>query len=125
MKTIFIVDDSRTNLMMAEQALSDRYNIVTQLSASIMFEALENSIPDLILLDIMMPEINGFEALERLKADPRYADIPVIFITGNRNALIEARGYELGAADVIYKPFTNSSIHSCIEMQLRRCKQND
>jgi CheY-like chemotaxis protein len=123
MKTIFAVDDNRANLVMAEQALIDHYDVITLLSASLMFNMLNDVKPDLILLDIMMPEINGFEALERLKATPEHADIPVVFLTGNRNATIEAQGYALGAADVIYKPFSNTALIALIEKHLYRNKE--
>jgi putative two-component system response regulator len=125
MKTIFAVDDNRANLVMAEQALSGDYEVITLLSASNMFKVLNDVIPDLILLDIMMPEINGFEALERLKADPKFADIPVIFLTGNRNASIEAQGFALGAADIVYKPFSVPSLQSRIKAHIRKSEGDE
>jgi putative two-component system response regulator len=70
-----------------------------------MFELLENITPDLILLDIEMPEMDGFEALKILKASERFANIPVIFLTGRNDAATEGRGFELGAVDFITKPF--------------------
>ncbi|MDR2558401.1 MAG: response regulator [Oscillospiraceae bacterium] len=125
MKTIFAVDDNRANLVMAEQALSGHYEVITILSADIMFKMLNDVIPDLILLDIMMPEINGFEALERLKADAKFADIPVIFLTGNRNTSIEAQGFALGAVDIVYKPFSAPSLLSRIKAHIRKGKDDD
>ncbi|MCL2637983.1 MAG: response regulator [Oscillospiraceae bacterium] len=120
MKTIFVVDDNRTNLVMAEDALSDQYDVVTLLSASIMFNVLNDVKPDLILLDIMMPEMDGYEALKRLKAEPEYANIPVIFLTGKSYAPTEARrSQELGAIDVIYKPFSKEALLERIGSHLR------
>jgi putative two-component system response regulator len=104
-KTIFVVDDSDTNLTMAENALEGQYRVMTLPSAEKMFTLLEKIVPDLILLDIEMPEVNGFEALRRLKIHNLYADIPVIFLTAMTEASIEARGFELGAVDFILKPF--------------------
>jgi putative two-component system response regulator len=92
------------NLMMAKQALGEHYNVMTMSSAGKMFKNLEKVVPELILLDIEMPEMNGFEALEALKENERFKNIPTIFLTGTKNACIEAKGLELGAIDFIIKP---------------------
>jgi len=105
-KIVFIVDDNDTNLTMAEDALAEQYRVIALSSAAKMFKALEKFRPDLILLDVEMPEMNGFEAMEALKANDQYADIPVIFLTALSDASSEARGIELGAADFIMKPFS-------------------
>jgi putative two-component system response regulator len=105
-KTIFVVDDSDTNLSMAENALEDLYCVMTLPSAAKMFTLLEKVTPDLILLDIEMPEINGFEALQKLKSLDQFTSIPVIFLTALSDAAIEAQGFELGAVDFIIKPFS-------------------
>jgi len=118
MKTIFVVDDSDTNLMTAEESLEDHYQVMTIPSAAKMFVFLEKFVPDMILLDIQMPEMNGFEALERLKANPSYADIPVIFLTGYIDDDIKARSRELGAVDIITKPFSASALQERIETHL-------
>jgi len=109
LKTIFVVDDSDTNLATAEDALEDQYNVMTVPSAAKMFSLLEKVTPDLILLDIEMPEMNGFEALERLKAGS-WSGIPVIFLTGTIDASIEERSSKLGAAGIISKPFSASAL---------------
>jgi putative two-component system response regulator len=105
-KTIFVVDDSDTNLSMAENALEDLYCVMTLPSAAKMFTLLEKVSPDLILLDIEMPEMNGFEALQKLKSHDQFTGIPVIFLTAISDATIEAQGFELGAVDFIIKPFS-------------------
>ena len=106
MSTIFVVDDSDTNLAMAEEALEDHFDVMTLPSAEKMFALLEKITPNLILLDIEMPEMNGFEAMERLKASASWASIPVIFLTGTINASIEERCLKLGAVGVVSKPFS-------------------
>jgi len=106
LKTIFIVDDSDTNLSMAETALEDQYRLMTMPSAMKMFALLEKVIPDLILLDIEMPSMDGFEALKKLKTVHYWAGIPVVFLTGRTDPVVEARGFELGAVDFITKPFS-------------------
>ena len=118
MKTIFVVDDTKINLLDAEEALSEYYNVFTLSSASIMFDVLENVQPDLVLLDILMPDIDGFEALERLKSEKKHADIPVIFLTSQSDAVTEARGFKMGAVDFISKPFTKPVLINRIETQL-------
>jgi putative two-component system response regulator len=110
MKTIFVVDDSDTNLSMAEKALEDTYRVMTLPSAAKMFSFLEKVTPDLILLDIEMPEMNGFEALEKLKNNNSWAGIPVIFLTGTVDASIESKASNLGAVGIITKPFSPSAL---------------
>jgi putative two-component system response regulator len=106
MKTIFIVDDSDTNLSMAEAALEDYYRVMTMPSAEKMFNLLEKVTPDLILLDIEMPQMDGFEALTKLKAIDRWSHIPVMFLTGRTDADVEVHGFEMGAVDFLTKPFS-------------------
>jgi len=101
-----VVDDSDTNLSMAESALEDQYRVMTMPSAAKMFGLLKKIIPDLILLDIEMPEMDGFEALQKLKSTDSFADIPVVFLTGRTDAEVEVRGFKMGAVDFITKPFS-------------------
>ena len=119
MKTIFVVDDNNINLVAADETLSDSYNVFTFASAMTMFEVLNDIIPDLILLDILMPDIDGFEALKRLKADMQYAQIPVIFLTSKNDANTEARGFEMGAVDFIFKPFSAPVLLNRIKAHLQ------
>jgi putative two-component system response regulator len=105
-KTIFVVDDQNTNLHMAEEALEEQYHVMTLPSATKMFALLEKVTPDLILLDIEMPDMDVFEALRRLKAETAYASIPVIFLTSRSDASTEVHGFQLGVVDFITKPFS-------------------
>jgi putative two-component system response regulator len=109
LKTIFVVDDSDTNLVMAEETLEDHYNVMTMPSADRMFILLEKMTPDLILLDIEMPVMNGFEALEKLKSS-NGSGVPVLFLTGTINASIEKKSSELGAVGILTKPFSSSGL---------------
>ena len=115
---IFIVDDNETSLTAAENALVHEYKVIALPSATKMFEALTKFTPDLILLDIEMPDISGFEALERLKNNDSYADIPVIFLSGLSDAISEAYGIKLGAVDFIMKPFTEPVLINRIKKHL-------
>ena len=118
MKTIFVVDDSDTNLSMAEAALEKQYEVMTMPSAAKMFTLLERIKPDLILLDIEMPEVDGFEALRLLKSKDKWADIPIVFLTGRTDASVEVHGFELGAVDFITKPFSEPVLINRIKTHL-------
>ena len=106
MKTVFIVDDNDANLLLGKSALEGVYETYAMASAQRMFKLLEKIEADLILLDVDMPDMDGFQAMEQLKAHEKYKSIPVIFLTGKDDPESEKRGYELGAADFIPKPFT-------------------
>ena len=106
LKTIFIVDDNDINLSVAKEALKNHYRVMTLPSAAKMFALIERIMPDLILLDIEMPEMDGFQALQQLKSDPVQSGIPVMFLTSMTDAAIEARGFELGVVDFVAKPFS-------------------
>jgi len=106
MKTIFIVDDNNINLLAADEALSGSYQVYTMPSAAGMFELLKDIRPDIILLDILMPDIDGFKALKILKSSIDYVEIPVIFVTSRNDSITESLGLELGAVDFISKPFS-------------------
>jgi putative two-component system response regulator len=118
MKTIFVVDDSDTFLSMVESALEDSYFVMTMPSAAKMFVLLEKKTPDLILLDIEMPEMNGFQTIKKLKSNDLWSDIPVMFLTGRIDANVEAEGFELGAIDFITKPFFPPVLLNRIKTQL-------
>jgi len=118
-KTIFLVDDNATNLTVAEEALVKQYRVIALSSAIQMFTALEKFKPDLILLDIEMPEMTGFEAMKKLKSSDLYAEIPVIFLTGRTDPVSEADGIELGAVDFILKPFSEPVLMNRIKNHLQ------
>jgi len=106
MKTIFVVDDNPANLETAEQALNGSYKVLTMPSATSMFSLLTKTTPDIILLDIDMPEIDGFAALSKLKANKDTSKIPVIFLADTKDPKIEVKGLSLGAVDFISKQFS-------------------
>ena len=117
-KTIFVVDDNGTSLTIAEEALKKQYRVITISSAAKMFALLEKVTPDLILLDIAMPEMDGFEALQRLKSNDSFADIPVIFLTSLIEVETEIRGFESGVIDFITKPFSEPVLLNRIKTHL-------
>ena len=122
MKIIYIVDDNETNRVAANSALSENYKTFPLPSAERMFKFLEKITPDLILLDVDMPEMDGFEALSILKADEKLKNIPVIFLTAKNDAESEIRGFEIGAIDFINKPFSPPVLLKRIETHIETDK---
>ena len=121
--TIIFVDDNLANLTTGKNMLSVLYQVIPVQSADKMFEALEKVIPDLILLDISMPGMNGYEAIKILKADPRYSDISVIFLTALDETSNEVKGFDLGAVDYVTKPFSAAMLLKRIEKELLIVRQ--
>jgi len=118
LKSIFIVDDSDTSLLLAKEALKEHYRVLTMSSSKRLFKLLEKFIPDLILLDIEMPDMDGFETIQKLKSNNYYKDVPVIFLTNYREDSIESFGFELGIVDYISKPFSTPVLVNRIKTQL-------
>ena len=120
---IVIVDDNMANLTMGRNMLKIFYEAYPAPSAKKLFEILENILPELILLDIEMPEMNGYEAIKKLKADERFAEIPVIFLTSRNDEGSQLEGFELGAADYVSKPFSAPLLLKRIANQLLIVRQ--
>lgn len=118
MKHILLVDDSVLNLKVAAGILRDSYKVSVVKSGEQALQFLQIQIPDLILLDINMPDMDGFETITYIKKDEKTQNIPVIFLTASHDSENEVRGFELGAVDFITKPFTPESMMLRIETQL-------
>jgi putative two-component system response regulator len=117
-QTVVIVDDNITNLKVARSILQDHYECYALPSAKLLFEFLKGAMPDLILMDIEMPEMNGYEAIRTLKSDPSLAKTPVIFLTSRIDEGSELEGLSLGAIDYIAKPFSAPLLLKRIENHL-------
>lgn len=117
-KKILMIDDVALNHATARGVLEDTYELYEALSARDGFEILENMIPDLILLDIIMPDMNGMEMLKKLKETPAYKNIPVIFLTADTSPEAEVEGFSLGIVDYITKPFVPTVMKKRIETQI-------
>ena len=115
---VVMVDDSIEALMQGKILLKDFYETYTVWSAEALFDRIEDIKPDLILLDVIMPEKDGFETIRILKADERYKDIPVIFLTSDDDEESEIKGLSLGAADYITKPFSGTLLRKRILNQI-------
>ena len=103
---ILVVDDNEANIDILVEVLSDDYELSVAMRGEKALELAVETPPNLILLDIMMPEMDGYEVCRRLKADPRTARIPVIFVTAMNEINDETRGFEVGAVDYITKPIS-------------------
>jgi CheY-like chemotaxis protein len=103
-KVILVIDDSTVHLEIVNNILSDEYEIIAVMSGHHALEALQTVRPDLILLDIEMPELTGFEVKERLNLDNKLADIPVFFVTAHAPKEFVSRSIKLGAKGFIVKP---------------------
>jgi len=117
-KIIFIVDDNITNLTVCRNTLSPVYDVFSFESGGLLLKRLQKQIPDLILLDIDMPEMSGYEVLGHLKGTQKTKDIPVIFLTSKIDAESELEGLSLGAVDYIFKPFSPPLLLKRIELHL-------
>lgn len=104
-KIILVVDDDRTNLVMAERLLANEYHIISVTSGEQALKFLSKRKPDLILLDINMPEMDGFEVMRNIKGNEQWEKIPVIFLTADRDAATEVECLKMGAVDFVGKPF--------------------
>jgi len=114
-KLIILVDDNPANLRIGKNVLSEKYTVATAPSATKLFSLLENNRPVLILLDIDMPGMDGYEAIKILKSNNETKDIPVIFLTGMTDSNYEEKGRSLGAVDYITKPFDPQALIACLK----------
>jgi len=118
MKTIFLVDDDITNLAAGNDALCRHYNVITMNSGGRLIKMLESHTPDLILLDVEMPEMDGYDTIKTLKNHERTKNIPVIFLTAQSDTESEIKGLSLGAIDYIIKPFSPPLLVKRIQVHL-------
>jgi putative two-component system response regulator len=117
-KKIILVDDNDANLTACKKILKPYYTVYPAPSAEKMFDILEHIMPDLILLDVEMPDINGYDAARTLKNTEAYKKIPIIFLTARNDAISEMEGLNLGALDYIHKPFVSALLLRRLEMHL-------
>ncbi|MCL2070226.1 MAG: response regulator [Treponema sp.] len=117
-RKIIVVDDNNANLTACKKILRPDYEVFPAPSAAKMFDLLENIKPDLILLDVDMEDVNGYEAAAKLKENASYSDIPFIFLSGRIDATSEMFGLNLGALDYIHKPFVSDLLLRRIETNL-------
>jgi len=122
-KKIIAVDDIPENLAAIRNTLKDLYEVYPCPSALKMFELLEHVKPDLIMLDVGMPDMDGYEAIKKLKSDDRFKDVPVIFLSAMSDEKNEMEGLKLGAVDYIHKPFVTPLLLQRIKIHLSMSEQ--
>ncbi len=115
---ILLVDDTKINIDILVQTLKDQYKLGVALNGKKALQYLKSNSVDLILLDILMPEMDGFEVCFKLKEDPATQNIPVIFITAVEDIEHKTKGFELGAVDYITKPFDITEVKARIKTHL-------
>lgn len=119
MKHILMVDDVTTNLKCAAEVLQPYYQLSMAKSGKQALNFLKKNRPDLILLDIKMPDMDGYETMEEIKLNPETADIPIIFLTADTDFSSEVKGIKMGAMDFITKPFEADVMLGRIEKVLQ------
>ncbi len=118
MKKILIVDDNELNITILLNALGNLYDISVALSGREAFEAIEEELPDLIVLDIIMDGISGIEVCKKIKSEKRTEHIPVVFLTAAHDALKDM-AYEAGADDFLGKPFEGAMLQAKIQRLIK------
>jgi adenylate cyclase len=124
-RTILVVDDGPDNLTLLSGVLKDEYKVKVANSGARALQALQSGpLPDLVLLDVMMPEMDGHEVLQRMRDDPRTHDVPVIFVTAMSDAADEQRGLALGAVDYITKPISPATALARVRTHVALSERN-
>ena len=124
--TILVADDNQALLQGLERALSSTgYTVRTADSGDALFKLLESSptLPDLLLLDVMMPGMTGFDILKRVQSDPRWADLPVMLVTAASDEMLPVSALQGGAADFLTKPFRLAELLARVEAHLQRARE--
>ena len=125
-QTILIVDDEPINIRALQSTLGGEYNLLFATSGEMVLDMVKSGVqPDLILLDIIMPGMDGFEVCRRLKNDPKTQHIPLVFLTAKWETSEEAKGLEMGAVDYIRKPFSPPIIRARIRNHLELKRNRD
>jgi CheY-like chemotaxis protein len=119
--SILLVEDSRLNLVIMEELLGDEFELSIVMNGEEALEVAPDILPDLILLDIILPGIDGFKVLQQLRSDQKTADIPVIFLTGRDDEEDRIKGQDLGCFAFIQKPFQPEDVLQSIHDGLQLC----
>jgi len=125
--SILVVDDTEANIDILVETLADDFDVSVAMDGESALESVAEHKPDLILLDIMMPGMDGYEVCQRLKADPKTSDIPIIFVTAMGEVQDEEKGLKLGAIDYLTKPITPSIVHARVRnhLDLKRLRDQE
>jgi diguanylate cyclase (GGDEF)-like protein len=121
--SVLVVDDENSNIMMLTHILSPVYTVYAVKNGLKAIEAAEKYLPDVVLLDIVMPDMDGYAVIAALKDSDNTRDIPVIFITGLSNSEDEEKGLNMGASDYISKPFSPAIVNLRVKNQIKMLNQ--
>lgn len=117
-RIILVIDDDPTSLKRAKSIMEKEYRVAAAVSGAMAFKYLEKNTPDLILLDLNMPEMDGFQVIEKLGGDDEYSKIPVMFLAATQDPKSEAECFERGAVDFVSKPFIPQVLQSRVKRVL-------
>ena len=121
-KTLIIADDEPTIRLLVSSILGKSYNMLTAADGQEVLDTVSQNKPDLILMDIMMPTMDGYSACASLKKDPRTVDIPVVMLTGVGHVLNKVLAEQMGADGYITKPFTSEELQDTVKKHLSASK---
>ncbi len=121
-KTLIIADDEPTIRLLVSSILGKNYNMLTAADGQEVLDTVSQNKPDLILMDIMMPTMDGYSACASLKKDPRTADIPVVMLTGVGHELNKVLAEQMGADGYITKPFNSQDLKDTVKKHLSTAK---
>ncbi|GGP82928.1 response regulator [Shewanella ulleungensis] len=124
-QTILIVDDEPANLRVLKKMLEEQYRLIFAKSGEEALRLVQRELPNLILLDVMMPGMTGFEVCEKLKADPLSKPVPIIFVTALSDEVDEAKGFDVGAVDYITKPVSPAVVKARVRTHLSLVQADD
>jgi putative two-component system response regulator len=124
-KKIIIVDDNNANLTAYKHILKQNYEVFPVISAAKMFDLLRHVTPDMILLDVDMPDMNGYETAGRLKKNEASKSIPFIFLSSRVDATSEAFGLNMGALDYIHKPIASDLLLKRLELHFNSMAETE
>ena len=121
--TLLVVDDVVGNIDMLLETLGEDYTMIVATDGADAIDSVKEALPDLILLDVMMPGMDGYEVCRRLKDDPTTRDIPIIFITALNETKNKIKGFSVGGVDYVTKPFQPEEVHARVGMHLELCRK--
>ncbi len=122
---VLVVDDSTTNIDILVEALKHDYKVSVALNGEMALTSVSRLVPDLVLLDIVMPGMDGYEVCRRLRQSPAMADVPVVFLSALDEARNKAQGFEVGANDYVTKPFETLEVQARVRSLLKAKAYND